>query len=53
MVLRECRISKGQGGVTVANHGTLRIEQSDLCDLQYGVRCLQNAKVRNDYREDK
>ena len=44
-MIRECRFTKGYGGVTVAQQGQGRIEKSIFKDLHYGIRCLQNAKV--------
>ena len=45
LVVRRCKLSQCHGGISVGRRGQARVEQCDMMDLQYGVRCLQNTKV--------
>ncbi|CAH1773627.1 unnamed protein product [Owenia fusiformis] len=44
-VMRNCRVSHGKGGVMVANQAQAVLMANEFCDLQYGVRCIQNSKT--------
>ncbi|KAL4640330.1 F-box only protein 10-like [Arapaima gigas] len=44
-VLRDCLFRDGKSGVLVCNNGRARLEGNIFRDLNYGVRCVQNAKI--------
>ena len=44
-VIRNCKIVQCHGGITVSRQGQIRVEHTEFNDVQYGIRCLQNAKV--------
>ena len=44
-IFRNCKISDNRGGIMVCGQGQVKVIGCDLDNLQYGVRCLNNAKV--------
>ncbi len=47
VVVRRSKVTGGQGGITVSRQGHAHIEQTEFCDVQFGIRAMQNAKVRS------
>ena len=50
VVIRRSKVAGEQGGITVSRHGHAHIEQTEFKDIQFGIRCLQNAKVQFEFR---
>ena len=44
-VLTRCVLRAGVAGVKVSQQGQCVVHACEMSDLQYGVRCVQNAKV--------
>ncbi len=45
-VVRQCKLWECQGGISIGRQAHLHVVQCEFRDVTYGVRCMQNAKVR-------
>ena len=51
VVIRRSKVIGEQGGITVSRQGHAHIEQTEFKDIQFGIRCIQNAKVQYTAKE--